>query len=87
MDSLVLEFNTLKGKDYKLDFRIPSAEELKKMRTLYRDITSEDRKIAEEVKKAFEKLSKNSIEANAVLQTLPKELRERLLESLSELED
>jgi hypothetical protein len=65
----------------------PNAEELKKMRTLYRDITSEDRKIAEEVKKVFEKLPKNSIDANAVLQTLPKELRERLLESLSDLED
>lgn len=87
MDSLIVEFDTLKEKDYKLDFQIPSADELKKMRTLYRDITSEDRKIADEVKRAIEKLPRDSFDANAVLQTLPKELRERLLESLSKLED
>ncbi len=87
MDSLVAEFDVLKGKDYKLDFRVPTEEELKKMRTLYRDVTSEDRRIAEEVKKAFEKLPRDSVDAHAVLQTLPKELRERLLESLSDIED
>jgi superfamily I DNA and RNA helicase len=87
MKVLLAEFEKLKGKGFKLDFTIPTAEELKKMRTLYRDITSDDRKKAADLKKALEKLPTNIEEANAVIQALPKELRERILRTLTELED
>ena len=40
-----------------------------------------------DLKKAFDKLPVNEEEANAVLQTLPKELRDRILRTLTQLED
>jgi len=87
MSLLLAEFGKLVAKGYKLDFTIPTAEELLKMRTLYRDITSDDRKKVADLKKALEKLPSNEEEANAVLQALPKELRERILRNLTQLED
>lgn len=87
MNLLLGEFRRLVSKDFKLDFTIPTAEELLKMRTLYRDITSDDRKKAADLRKALEKLPSNEEEANAVLQTLPRELRERILRNLTGLED
>ena len=87
MNLLLAEFCKLVAKGYKLDFTIPTAEELLKMRTLYRDITSDDRKKVADLRKALEKLPSNEEEANAVLQALPKELRERILRNLTQLED
>lgn len=87
MRVLLAEFEKLKAKNFKLDFTIPTLPELQKMRTLYRDITSDDRRKAADLKKAFDKLSDNEEEANAVLQTLPKELRDRILRTLTQLED
>lgn len=86
MDPLIREFEKLKENEFRLDFVVPTDPELKKMRTLFRDVTSEDRKIAAELKRAFEKLPTDSFDANAVLQTLPKELRDRIRESLSDLD-
>jgi superfamily I DNA and RNA helicase len=87
MNLLLAEFEKLVSNGFKLDFTIPTAEELLKMRTLYRDITSDDLKKAADLRKALEKLPSNEDEANAVLQALPKEFRERLLRNLTQLED
>jgi len=87
MNLLVAEFGKLTGNGFKLDFTIPTSDELLKMRTLYRDITSDDRKKVADLKKALERLPSNAEEANAVLQALPKELRERILRTLTQLED
>lgn len=87
MNLLLGEFGKLVAKDFKLDFTIPTAEELLKMRTLYRDITSDNRKKVADLRKALEKLPSNEEEANAVLQALPRELRERILRNLTQLED
>jgi superfamily I DNA and RNA helicase len=87
MNLLLAEFDKLVANGFKLDFKIPTAEELLKMRTLYRDITSDDRKKAADLRKALEKLPSNEDEANAVLQALPRELRERILRNLTQLED
>lgn len=87
MNLLLAEFEKLVAKGFKLDFTIPTAEELLKMRTLYRDITSDDRKKAADLRKALEKLPANEEEANAVLQALPRELRDRILRNLTQLED
>lgn len=87
MKLLLAEFERLVAKGFKLDFKIPTAEELLKMRTLYRDITSDDRKKAADLRKALERLPSDEEEANAVLQALPRELRERILRTLTQLED
>lgn len=87
MTILVEEFNRLHAKGFKLDFTIPSEDELKRMRTLYRDITKDDRRAASELKKAFERIPSSEEEAQAVLQALPKELRDRILRGLERLED
>jgi superfamily I DNA and RNA helicase len=87
MKILLAEFNKLKAKNFQLDFTIPTLLELQKMRTLYRDITSDDRRKAADLKKAFDKLPDNEEEANAVLQALPKEFRDRILRTLTQLED
>lgn len=87
MRILLGEFNQLKAKGFKMDFTIPTQEELKRMRTLYRDITTDDLRKAAELKKAFEKLPADAEEANAVLQALPKQLRDRIVKTLTQLED
>lgn len=86
MDLLMQEFQTLKQKNYKLDFKIPTLEELRQMRTLYRDLTSDDRKKADDFKKAFEKLNASGLEMQAILQTLPKDTIEQMLRALKEAE-
>jgi superfamily I DNA and RNA helicase len=86
MKILLAEFGKLKEKGFTLDFTIPTRDELQKMRTLYRDITSDDRRKASDLKRALEKLPENVDEANAVIQSLPKELRDRI-RRLTELED
>lgn len=87
MTVLVEEFKRLHAKDFKLDFTIPTEDELKRMRTLYRDITKDDRRAASDLKKAFERIPSSEEEAQAVLQALPKELRDRILRGLEGLEE
>nr|WP_275590886.1 ATP-binding domain-containing protein [Pseudomonas sp. DP-17] len=86
MDLLMQEFQKLKSKSYKLDFKIPTLEELRQMRTLYRDLTSDDRKKADDFKKAFDKLNASGLEMQAILQTLPKDTIEQMLRALKDAE-
>lgn len=87
MKILLGEFERLREKNYRLDFKIPTAEELARIRTLYRDITTDDRRKAAEIKKAFEKIPDNADEASAILQTLPKKMRDKILRTLTQMED
>ena len=85
MQSLIDEFQRLKDNNYQLRFTMPNPMELQEMRTLYRDITADERRKADELKKAFDKVSEG--DPQAVLQTLPKELRDRMIRALKELDD
>lgn len=87
MDALVAEFEQLKKNDFQLRFKIPTSDELRQMRTLYRDISITERKKADEFAKAFEKIGANGGDVQTVLQALPKETRERILRSLQNLDD
>jgi superfamily I DNA and RNA helicase len=87
MKILLAEFDKLKAKEFMLDFSIPTQKELKKMRTLYRDITSDDRRKVADLKKVFDKLLDSDEEANTVLQALPKKLRDQIVRRLKLLED
>ena len=86
MEVLISEFDTLKSNGYRLDFKIPTADELRQMRTLYRDLTNDDRKKADDFKKAFDKLSASGPDMQAVLQTLPKETIEQMIRALKDVE-
>lgn len=87
MDALVNEFNLLKANDFKLRFKIPTADDLRQMRTLYRDISITERKKAEEFEKAFEKIAAAGGDVQTILQALPKETRDRIIQSLQGLDD
>lgn len=87
MKILMAEFQRLLARNFQLNFTIPTREELKKMRTLYRDITSDDRRKASDIKKALDKVPVDDEEATAVLQALPKAMRDRLIRTLTQLDD
>ncbi|MDB5823095.1 MAG: hypothetical protein JWR21_1799 [Herminiimonas sp.] len=85
MQSLIEEFDKLKQNDYQLRFTMPNPMDLQEMRTLYRDITAGERRAADEFKKAFERLAQG--DSQAVLQTLPKDIREKIIRTLKSLDD
>ena len=87
METLIGEFNSLKQNNYELRFIIPTQDELLQMRTLYRDITISERKKADEFSKAFEKIIGTSGDPQIVLQTLPKEVRDRIIQALQATDD
>jgi len=87
MKSLVGEFEQLKANNFQLRFKVPTSDELRQMRTLYRDISITERKKADEFAKAFEKIEAHGADIQAVLQALPKETRERIIRSLQDLDD
>lgn len=82
MDKLCAEFEKLKKENFQLSFSVPTPEELKRMRTVFRDITSNDKKIAMDLKKILDQLPSDPEEAGIVLQSLPKSLREKIILSL-----
>lgn len=82
MATLVEEFNRLKARNYKLDFLMPTKEDLRQMRTLYRDITADEKKKAEDFQRAFKRLMSSDGDPQALLQTLPKEIRDQIINTL-----
>lgn len=88
MDGLINEFNLLKNSNnFQINFIVPTELELTKMRTYYRDITNTERKKADDFQKAFEKLISLDGDHQAVLQTLPKEIREQMIRTLMGVEE
>lgn len=87
MASLGAEFSALVANSYRLRFKMPTEEELRQMRTLYRDITATELKKADEFKRAFERLASAGSDAQSVLQALPKDVREKIIKALSGVED
>ncbi|KVE63321.1 hypothetical protein WI96_18250 [Burkholderia vietnamiensis] len=85
MQSLIDEFNRLKDNDFQLRFTMPNPIELQEMRTLYRDITADERKKADEFKRAFDRLAE--VDTLTVLQTLPKDVRDRIIRTLKDADE
>lgn len=86
MDALVGEFNQLKANEFQLRFKIPTSDELRQMRTLYRDISESEKKKVDDFAKAFSKISAGGQDAQALLQALPRDVREKIIQSLQGLE-
>jgi superfamily I DNA and RNA helicase len=87
MDALVHEFQQLRDNDFQLRFKVPTPEELRQMRTLYRDISFTEKRKADEFARAFAKIEATGGDVQTVLQALPKETRERIIRSLRNLDD
>ncbi|MGZ5011800.1 MAG: DEAD/DEAH box helicase [Methylobacter sp.] len=87
MESLIKEFHQLKNNNYDLRFTMPTLPELQQMRTLYRDITTDEFKMGDEVKKVFEKIYSSEGDPLAILQTLPKDVRDKIFKSFKELDE
>ena len=85
-DILENEFNELKGNDFRLDFTIPTLEQLEKMRTQYRDITRDERKKVEKLEASLDAVLTDEEDSKVLLKSLPKELREKLRRVLSDEE-
>lgn len=85
--ALLREFERLKNNDFQLRFKMPTVPELQQMRTVYRDITATEKRKADELKRAFAKIFEAGANQQALLQSLPKEMREQIVRSLQDLED
>lgn len=87
MSALIQEFDQLKENHFQLRFKMPTESELRQMRTVYRDITATERRKAEELQSAFKKIYASGDDAQAVLHTLPKEMREMIIRSFQDLDE
>lgn len=84
MQILLDEFDKIKAKEYRLEFSIPTEEQLAKMRTIYRDVSDDEMRKVADFGKMLESVSDLS---PAALQALPKALRDHILQTLNNLND
>lgn len=83
MQIMMNEYDCVRRSGYKLNFSIPDKSQLTEMRTIYRDVTQDEIRRVSDFKKAFDQISGMS---PAVLQALPKEVRDEIIRSLSDLD-
>lgn len=82
MEKLKAEVDMVVAKDYCLDFRIPTTEELKRLRKIHRDMTPEERTKARKVEKELSVFVDMMERGQLSLENLPVELRKRLIKIL-----
>lgn len=82
MQSLIEEYNALVRASYRLDFTVPTKEQLKLMRTQHRDVTPAEEKEIEKFKEATRNILNKGLELSVLIDSLPPELREKMLQSL-----
>jgi len=87
MELLKEEFRQLVQNDFKLNFTIPTGEELKQIRTQYRDISESERKQVSKLKSQLENIFSKEEEADALIASLPQSIREKLRKSLLDSEE
>ena len=66
MSELAAEAEKCIINDYKLDFIVPTEEEISKMRRVHRELTSEDREALDLIKKLKRLKSKGKLDENYV---------------------
>jgi superfamily I DNA and RNA helicase len=83
MEILQREFDKLRDNEFRLNFRLPTLEELKLMRTQHRDISPDERRKLSKVEAALSTLlAEEEDETSILIENLPLELREKLLRQL-----
>jgi superfamily I DNA and RNA helicase len=86
MDLLVSEVNTVRQHQFKLDFKIPDENELKKLRTIHRELTAAERAKIERAEKGLNEFLEAVQRGDLPLESLPLEARTKLAKLVSSLE-
>ncbi|SEQ09412.1 Superfamily I DNA and RNA helicases [Rosenbergiella nectarea] len=81
-DGLVTEFETVRNKNFSLDFRYPTAEERDKMKVVNRDMTVHERKRVSAAKLNAQNLS-NLLDGQVKIEDIPEDLRNALIRKLT----
>lgn len=87
MDLLVEEVDKVRAHQFKLDFTVPTEQELQKMRTIHRELTSAERAKVEKAEKGLNEFLEAVQRGDLSLESLPLELRTKLATVISSLRD
>lgn len=78
MVDLMKEYEEVVKQNYHLKFKLPTKEELAKMRRIHRDMTPEERKVAENMENLVKSLERGDLS----LEDIPDNIRKRLINLL-----
>lgn len=82
MGVLIEEYKKLRAADFKLNFIVPTKQQLAKMRTQHRDVTPAEEKEIEKFKAATRNIINKGLDISVLIDSLPPELRKKMLQSL-----
>lgn len=82
MEELKKEVDDVIGNDFQLKFEVPTQTELEKIRKIHRDMSAEERKLAEKSYNSLTDIVSFAERGDLNIESLPKELRDRLLHLL-----
>jgi superfamily I DNA and RNA helicase len=86
MDLLLSEVNSVRQHQFKLDFRIPNELELKKLRTIHRELTAADRAKIEKAEKGLNEFLEAVQRGDLPVETLPIDIRTKLAKLIASFE-
>lgn len=87
MDRLKEEFDEVKANDFRLEFVVPTIEQLTTLRRIHRDMTPDERRKITKTEDKLKELARVLESGDLEMEHLSKELRNRLKRLLSEPED
>ncbi|MBB6481532.1 DEAD/DEAH box helicase [Spirochaeta isovalerica] len=83
MEGLIEEYEKIREKDFTLDFKYPTKEELALMETVYRDMTPQEQKSVETSKESLNLILSSLKEGTIKKEDIPENIRKSLLDHLS----
>lgn len=87
MDSLIEELQNVKQKQYRLAFRVPSEDELKRMRKIHRDMTDSEIAKQKAAIKNIRQILSMAESGELILDAIPEDLKRRLGDMLEQPND
>jgi superfamily I DNA and RNA helicase len=85
MDTIIGEIDAVRANQYKLDFTIPTEAELRKLRTIHRELTAAERAKIERAERGLVDFLAAVQKGEVQLESLPLELRTQLAKLMSAL--
>jgi superfamily I DNA and RNA helicase len=87
MERLKDEIDEVIEHKYKLEFRVPTIEELEKIRKIHRDMTSDERRVINEAEDALSEFLHRVESGDLSIEHLPLSIRKKLREKLTDLKE
>ncbi|BAQ35241.1 DEAD/DEAH box helicase [Dehalococcoides sp. UCH007] len=84
MSELETEFFKIQQNNFQLKFKIPTKEELNKIRIQHRDMTKEEEKDLNNLKRVTTSLMNKGVEPSLIIEQLPDKIKKELIKSLQE---